>query len=74
MEQQSYTHEELFGDLKDAFFTTKEAAEYLEISSATLGRYIKDGKIQAKKVIGKNRLFDLKDLRKLKTAINLLKS
>ena len=73
-DKDNYEHSELFGHLETAFFTAKEAAEYLEISSATLRRYIRDGKIAASKEIGSSHLFKLEDLRKLKTAIKLIKS
>jgi excisionase family DNA binding protein len=67
------SHEELFGDLEDAFFTAKEAMEYLEVSSATFRRYVRDGKISASTEIGSSHLFSLDDLRQLKTAMKLVK-
>jgi excisionase family DNA binding protein len=72
-DDENSSHAELFGDLKDAFFTAKEAIEYLEVSSATFRRYIRDGKISASTEIGTSHLFSLDDLRKLKSAINLVK-
>ena len=41
------SHEELFGDLKEAYFTANEAADYLEVSMATFRRYLRDGKLRA---------------------------
>ena len=67
------SHEELFADLEDAFFTAKEAMEYLEISSATFRRYIKDGRITSGMGVGTSHLFSLDDLRELKMAIKLVK-
>ena len=67
------SHEELFGDLKDAYFTASEAAEYLEISMATCRRYVRDGKISVSAEMGNNHLFLLDDLRKLKAAMKLVK-
>ena len=67
------SHEELFGDLKDAYFTASEAAEYLQISTATFRRYVRDGKISVSTEVGNNHLFLLDDLRKLKAAMKLVK-
>jgi excisionase family DNA binding protein len=67
------SHEELFGDLQNEFFTAKEAMEYLEVSSATFRRYIRDGRIVASTEVGSSHLFSLDDLRKLKSAIKLVK-
>jgi hypothetical protein len=36
-EKDAYTHEEVFGDLKEPF-TIKEAAEYLEVAEITIRR------------------------------------
>ncbi len=68
------THEELFGDLKDAKFTAKEAISFLEISPATFRRYIKDGKISAILEVGTSHFYGRDDLYRLKKAINLLKN
>lgn len=73
-DEDNCTHEELFGDLQDAYFTASESAEYLEISMATFRRYVKDGKITAKTKVGSTHLFFLNDLRSLKSAIKLIKS
>ena len=67
------SHEELFGDLRDAYFTASEAIEYLEISMATFRRYVRDGKVSASTEVGNNHLFLLDDLRKLKAAMRLVK-
>jgi len=37
------THEEVFGHLADEEFSAREAAEYLEVSIATLRRYVQNG-------------------------------
>ena len=71
--EEDFSHSEVFGDLEDAYFTTKEATEYLEISSATFRRYVRDGKIYASTEIGTSHLFRLEDLRELKAAIKLVK-
>lgn len=57
---------DIFEDLKNSLFTTKEAMEYLEVSSVTLCRYIKDGKLVASKKLGKTCFYSLDDLRELK--------
>lgn len=72
-ESEQLTHQALFGDLENAFFTAKEAMEYLEISSATFRRYIRDGKIYARKELGRSQLFALDDLRELKNALRKVK-
>ncbi len=72
-DDENLSHDELFGDLKDAEFTAKESMSYLEVSSATFRRYIRDGKITPSTEIGTSHLFKLSDLRKLKSAIKLMK-
>jgi excisionase family DNA binding protein len=72
-DDENFSHEEVFSDLKDAEFTTKEAMSYLEVSSATFRRYVRDGKITPSLEIGTSHLFRLSDLRKLKSAIKLMK-
>jgi len=64
------SHEELFGDLKEAYFTASEAADYLEVSMATFRRYLRDGKLIASTRVGNNPLFLLDDLRQFKQAMN----
>jgi excisionase family DNA binding protein len=64
-EKEFYTHEEVFGDLYTKPFTITEAANYLKVSSITIRRYIKDGKLPAKR-IGKSYVFNVGDLRKFK--------
>lgn len=72
-DDEDVSHEELFGDLEDEFFTAKEAMEYLEVSSATFRRYVRDGRIAASTEIGTSHLFSLDDLRELKTALKRVK-
>jgi excisionase family DNA binding protein len=61
-----YSHEEVFSDLKNATFTSNEAAEYLEISMSTFRRLIKTGKLTTINHIGRSQLFSLDDLRAYK--------
>jgi len=66
-EKDTYTRQEVFDDIRSAPFTTKEAAEYLEISEITLRRWIKAGKIPFQRM-GRNLLFDVNELKSFKSA------
>lgn len=65
--------DELLADLGAEQFTAKEAAEYLDVSSATFRRYVRGKKIEAVREIGTSHLFSLDDLRELKMAIKKVK-
>ncbi len=69
--QENFTHEQVFGDLKGVSFTAKEAAEYLDVSIATFRRYVKDKKIIADSEIGSTHLYSLNALREFKKALRL---
>jgi hypothetical protein len=62
----NYTHEEVFGHLRNATFLAKEAAEFLEVSLPTLGRYVQAGRLKPSAVIGRSQLFTSVDLKLLK--------
>ena len=62
----NYTHEQVFGHLRNATFSAKEAAEFLEVSLPTLGRYVQTGRLKPSAVIGCSQLFTSVDLRLLK--------
>ena len=64
-EKTSYSHDEVFADLYQSPFTLNEAAEYLEVSPITVRRWLKDGKLSAKK-IGRSIVFDVGTLRACK--------
>jgi excisionase family DNA binding protein len=64
-EKAVYSHEEVFDDIRQAPFTLKEAAEYLEVAEITVRRWVKTGKLVAKKV-GKNFVFDPDELKTFK--------
>jgi excisionase family DNA binding protein len=64
-----YTHEQVFGHLRNASFSAEEAAEFLEISLPTLRRYVQSGKLKPTSVIGRSQLFSSDDLRLLKERI-----
>ncbi len=60
-----YTHNEVFDEIRQAPFTLKEAAEYLEIADITLRRWVKAGKIQYKR-LGRNTVFYPDELKAFK--------
>ena len=65
-----YSHEEVFGHLRNATFSADEAAEFLEISIPTLRRYVQAGKLKPSTVIGRSQLFSTTDLKLLKQKMN----
>ena len=65
-QENNFTHEQVFGHLRNDTFSAEEAAEYLEVSMPTFRRYVQSGKIKPKEVIGRSQLFGTIDLRKLK--------
>jgi excisionase family DNA binding protein len=64
-EKDFYTHDEVFGDLKRSPFTIKEAAEYLEVATITLRRWVKEGLIKSTR-LGRNIIFDVGELKEFK--------
>jgi len=65
-QENNFTHEQVFGHLRNDTFSAEEAAEYLEVSMPTFRRYVQSGKILPKETIGRSQLFASIDLRKLK--------
>ena len=65
-QENNFTHEQVFGHLRNDTFSAEESAEYLEVSMPTFRRYVQSGKIKPKEVIGRSQLFGTIDLRKLK--------
>lgn len=65
-QETDYTHEQVFGHLRNATFSAEEAAEFLEISIPTLRRYVQTGKLKPSSIIGRNQLFSSADLKLLK--------
>lgn len=61
-----FSHQDVFGHLKEEVFSAQDAAGYLEISLSTLRRYVSTKKIKPTKTIGRSQLFSAKDLRQLK--------
>lgn len=64
----NFTHEQVFGDLHQALFSAKEAAEYLEISLPTLRRYVQSGRLAPTDLVGRNQMFAPQALRAFKQA------
>lgn len=69
-QETEYTHEQVFGHLRNATFSGEEAAEFLEISLPTLRRYVQSGKLKPTSIIGRSQLFSSTDLKLLKQKIN----
>lgn len=64
-EKDSYTHDDVFGDLRQTPFTIQETAEYLEVAVITVRRWVKVGKLKSDR-IGKSLVFNVDDLKKFK--------
>jgi hypothetical protein len=62
----NFSHQDVFGHLKDEMFSAHDAAEYLEVSMPTFRRYVQSKKIVPAKVIGRSQLYWASDLRSLK--------
>lgn len=67
-EKEIYSHEEVFGELRQTPFVISEAAEYLGVSVITLRRWVKQGKVKANK-IGRSLVFDADDLKRIKKGL-----
>jgi excisionase family DNA binding protein len=65
----NFTHEQVFGHLDDALFTSREAAEYLEVSIATFRRYVQSGKLKPSQRLGRSQMFATRDLKALKRSL-----
>lgn len=65
-----YTHEQVFGHLRNATFSAEEAAAFLEISIPTLRRYVQAGRLKPVTMIGRSQLFSSSDLKLFKQKIN----
>jgi len=62
----NYSHEEIFGHLKNEKFTAHESAEYLEVSIATFRRLVQSGKLKPTEEMGRNQLFSTQNLKAFK--------
>jgi excisionase family DNA binding protein len=63
------THEEVFGHLQHAEFSAPEAAEYLEISMATLRRYVQSGRLKPSRIVGRSQMFPARVLKAFKRTL-----
>ncbi len=63
-DKDEYTYNEVFGDIPSTL-TIRESSKYLEVAEVTVRRWAKEGKLPFSKV-GKNYVFAVDDLRKLK--------
>lgn len=70
---ENFTHEEVFGDLVEAEFSSQEAADYLDVSMSTFRRYVRDGKIVASSEVGRNQLYAAKALKAFKRSLKEVK-
>jgi len=59
-----YAYDEVFDDIPSTF-TIKETSEYMDVAEITIRRWAKEGKLPFQK-IGRNYVFHVDDLRKLK--------
>lgn len=64
-EKDLYRHNEVFDEIRQAPFTLKEAAEYLEVAEITLRRWIKAGRLGYERV-GRNIVFNPDNLKSFK--------
>ena len=65
-QEADYTHEQVFGHLRNASFSAEEAAEFLEISLPTLRRHVQAGRLKPASIVGRSQLFSSADLKLLK--------
>ncbi len=65
-QETNYTHEQVFGHLRNATFSAEEAAEFLEISLPTLRRHVQSGRLKPASIVGRSQLFSSSDLKLLK--------
>jgi len=68
-EKDLFSHDEVFGDIRQTPFSLKEAADYLEVAEITLRRWVKGGKIHYSRV-GRNIVFEPDELKRVKKGKN----
>ena len=64
-DKDTYTHDEVFSDLKREPFTIREAAEYFEVAEITVRRWVNEGILKHDR-IGRSIVFDPEVLRVFK--------
>lgn len=73
VEQENYSHKDVFGHLAEDEFTSADAAAYLDVSMSTFRRYVNDKKLIASSEMGRNLLFSTKDLKAFKKSLRAVK-
>ena len=68
--QTIYTHQQVFGHLRNATFLAAEAAEFLEVSLPTLRRYVQAGRLKPASTTGRSQLFSSADLKLFKQKLS----
>ncbi len=71
-EKDFYSQEEVFEEIRRSPFTIKEASEYLEVAEITVRRWVKSGKLKARRV-GRNIVFSADELKKFKKHNKVMK-
>jgi hypothetical protein len=61
-----FSHEQVFGHLRQKPFSAQEAAQYLEVSLPTLRRYVQSAKLVPSHVFVRNQIFSAQTLRAFK--------
>jgi excisionase family DNA binding protein len=64
---------EVFGHPSPDGFTAQEAAEYLEVSMSTLRRFLASSKLHPSRVVGRNQMFLVPELRAFKKVLKTAK-
>ena len=64
-EKNTYTHNEVFDDIRRSPFIIKEAAEYLKVAEITVRRWVKEGILESRR-LGRNIVFDADVLKEFK--------
>ncbi|WP_346430192.1 helix-turn-helix domain-containing protein, partial [Cupriavidus basilensis] len=63
---ENLSHEEVLGHLAGDEFTSKEAAEYLEVSMPTFRRLVASGKLASSSEVGRSQLYAVPALKAFK--------
>lgn len=69
-----YSIDEVFGDLDEQYFTAKEAADYLDISTSTFRRHIRNGLLPADKTVGRSQLYKIGNVSTFKARLQRTKT
>ncbi|WP_455924709.1 helix-turn-helix domain-containing protein [Pseudomonas putida] len=72
-DQDTHTHEEVFGHLYEAGLTSAEAADFLEVSASTFRRYLARNLLTPTSTVGRNLMFAADELKAFKKALKATK-